>query len=57
MIKKRINCMSCETRCDVIITQSNFDDEEINVRYCPVCSTDQDDDIAALFDDLEEYEE
>ena len=57
MIKKRINCMSCETRCDVIITQSNFDDEEVNVRYCPVCSTDQDDDIASLFDDLEEYEE
>lgn len=47
MIKKSIHCKSCEVRCDVIVRQSNYDDEfDIEVNYCPVCSInleDQDD--------------
>lgn len=39
MIKKAIHCRSCEIRCDVIIRQTNFDEEyDIDVLYCPVCS-------------------
>ena len=37
MHRKSINCQSCETRCDVIVRQSNYE-EEIEVEYCPICS-------------------
>jgi len=55
MIKKSIKCMSCETRCDIIITQSNFEDEEIEVKYCPVCSCDIDDGMDTLFDEAMDW--
>ena len=53
MIKKRLICMSCETRCDVIITHSNFEDDDIEIKYCPACSTD----IEAELDYDEDYED
>lgn len=37
MYKKTINCPSCECKCDVIVRQTNYDDE-IEVQYCPFCS-------------------
>lgn len=37
--KKTINCPSCEVLCDVIIRQSNYeDDDEVTIEFCPVCS-------------------
>jgi hypothetical protein len=42
MYKKRINCQSCEIKCDVIVRESNFDDE-LEVEYCPFCSVSIDD--------------
>jgi uncharacterized protein CbrC (UPF0167 family) len=42
MIKKIVNCPSCETRSDVIIRQSNLPEEEVIVSYCPVCSSEID---------------
>jgi hypothetical protein len=39
MIKKSINCFSCEVKCDIIVRQSNYEeDEDIEVQYCPICS-------------------
>lgn len=51
MIKKSIKCMSCETRCDIIITQSNFEDDVLEVRYCPMCSCELDDPVESMFDE------
>lgn len=48
MYKKTINCQSCEVKCDVIIRQSNFEDE-LEVQFCPICS--------ANLDDLIDYED
>jgi uncharacterized protein CbrC (UPF0167 family) len=39
MIKKTINCPSCETRSDIIIRHTNLPDDEVEVTYCPVCSS------------------
>lgn len=38
--KHTINCRACEVRVDVIVRQANYDEvEEVEVNYCPVCST------------------
>jgi hypothetical protein len=42
MYKKTINCLSCEVKCDIIVRQTNYEDE-IEVEYCPFCSTSIDD--------------
>lgn len=39
MRKKRINCLSCETKTDIIIWEANIDEEDIEINYCPICST------------------
>jgi hypothetical protein len=46
MYKKTINCLSCEVKCDIIVRQTNYEDE-IEVEYCPFCSV--------SIDDLDEY--
>ena len=46
MYKKTINCLSCEVKCDIIVRQTNYEDE-IEVEYCPFCSV--------PIDDLESY--
>jgi len=38
MYKKTINCLSCEVKCDVIIRQNNFETEEMEIEFCPICS-------------------
>lgn len=55
MIRKRINCMSCETKVDVIIRDSNFEDDDVEVIYCPVCSANVEED--SDFEDWNEYDE
>ena len=52
MYKKTINCQSCEVKCDVIIRQTNFETEEIEIEYCPICSALQSD--ARYYDDEDE---
>lgn len=37
MYRKTINCLSCEVKCDIIIRDSNFENE-IEAQYCPICS-------------------
>jgi len=55
MIRKRINCLSCESKLDVIIRESNFDEEDVEVNYCPVCSTEIEDE--SNYEDWQEYSE
>lgn len=38
MRKKRINCMSCEVKTDVIVWEANVPEDQVEVIYCPVCS-------------------
>lgn len=38
MYKKTINCQSCEVKCDVIVRQTNYDNEELEIEFCPFCS-------------------
>lgn len=53
MQKKTINCTSCETKCDIIIRHSNYEDDDIEVTYCPCCSASiEDNDLY-----IEEYDE
>ena len=40
MYRKTINCRSCEVKCDVIIRQSNYESDEVEVEFCPICSAD-----------------
>lgn len=47
MQRKTINCLSCEVKSDVIIRQSNFEDDDMSISFCPVCSAD--------IDDIEDY--
>lgn len=51
MIKKTINCPSCEIKCDIIIRESNFDEDEEIINYCPCCSTELDDMMELNYDD------
>ena len=44
--KKTINCLSCEIKSDVIVKQTNYDNEELEILYCPMCS--------ALLSDMDE---
>lgn len=46
MYKRTINCQSCEVKCDVIVRQTNYDNEELEIQFCPICS--------ASIDDLEQ---
>lgn len=57
MLKKTINCRSCEVKCDVIVRQSNFDEDEVEVTYCPFCSTDISDSDDFYKNIEEEYDE
>ena len=41
MKKTRINCLSCETKTDIIIWEANIPEEEVEVIYCPVCSAEK----------------
>ena len=53
MKRKTINCVSCKVKCDVIVLQSNYEDEEqVEVQFCPVCSANIED-----FTVTEEYDE
>ena len=54
MYKKTINCLSCEVKCDVIVRQTNYETEEIEIEYCPICSALQTD---ADVTEYEEYDE
>lgn len=38
MIKRTINCSSCEVKTDIIIRQSNYEVEDVEIQYCPICS-------------------
>lgn len=38
MYKKTINCQSCEVKCDIIIRQTNYETEELEIQFCPMCS-------------------
>ena len=40
MMIKRISCLSCETKCDVMIKEANYD--EVEIQWCPVCSAELD---------------
>ena len=51
MIKKTINCPSCEIKCDIIIRESNFEDDEDIIQYCPSCSTELDDMLEYAYND------
>ena len=52
MKRKTINCVSCEVKCDVILLQSNYEDEEeIEVQFCPICSANIEDFNMELEDD------
>lgn len=53
MYKKTINCQSCEVKCDIIIRQTNFDSEVLDVEFCPICSTNILDDEILINDDGE----
>jgi len=54
MIRKSIHCRSCEAKCDIIVRQTNYDDDyELETLYCPVCSASLED----FDDDYEEYDE
>ena len=53
MYKKTINCRSCEVKCDVIIRQTNFDDEEMPIEFCPICSASLEDQQFEYDDDME----
>jgi len=54
MYKTTINCQSCEVKCDVIVRQTNFEDE-IDVIYCPVCSANVEDNLDLNIEDDEEW--
>lgn len=42
MIRVTINCSSCEVKSDIIIRQSNYEDDDvIEVAYCPICSAER----------------
>lgn len=55
MFRKTINCQSCEIKCDIIVTQTNYETEEIDIEYCPVCSALQTE--AFEIDDEDEFNE
>lgn len=57
MYKKTINCLSCETKCDIIVRESNFE-EELEIKFCPICSTSMSDfeDLKSVLDDIESEE-
>lgn len=55
MIRKRISCMSCETKSDVIIRSSNFEDDDVEIVYCPVCSASIDENTD--YEEYHDYEE
>jgi uncharacterized protein CbrC (UPF0167 family) len=52
--KKVINCPSCEVKSDVIVRQTNYDTEEIEVLYCPICSAEL---IDIIMDDWDEEDD
>lgn len=39
MKRKTLDCLSCETKTDVVVRYSNFEDDDVEVIYCPVCSS------------------
>ena len=49
IVKQTIKCQSCEVKMDVIIRDANYELDDVEISYCPVCS------IELL--DLEEYDE
>ena len=49
IVKQTIKCQSCEVKMDVIIRDPNYELDDVEISYCPVCS------IELL--DLEEYDE
>lgn len=51
MKKKRINCLSCEVKTDVIVWEANIPEEDVEVIYCPVCSVEVDFDSYSDMDD------
>ena len=55
MLKKTINCPSCEVKCDVIIRQSNYENEEVEIEYCPICSASITDSILLDVEDDDEW--
>ena len=38
MRKKRINCLSCEVKTDIIVWEANVPEDEVDIAYCPICS-------------------
>jgi len=39
MKRKTLDCLSCETKSDIIVRYSNYEDDEVEILYCPICST------------------
>lgn len=50
MYKRTINCQSCEVKCDVIVRQTNYDNEELEIEFCPICSASIDD-LESIWED------
>jgi len=53
VFKTTINCRGCEVKCDVIIRQTNYEHEEIEIAFCPICSANIEDNE----DYIPDYEE
>ena len=54
MKKQTINCRSCEVKCDVIIRHSNYDNDEIEIEFCPICSSSLEDNTLLDYQDDDE---
>ena len=55
MRKVRFNCQSCETKTDIIVWEANIPEEEVEIKFCPICSSSKEDfEIYSMFDDLDD---
>lgn len=42
-MKELFKCTSCDTISEIVILESNFDDEDIHIEFCPICSVSRED--------------